>query len=214
MLTLYGLNTPNSYKVTIGLEEMGLAYAVRPVDVRAGAQFDPDIVALNPNAKIPILTDDETGTTLAEANAILLYLAEKTGTLFPTSGGERAKGLELLFFQAASIGPLFGQRAHFAFHAGDGDNAHALVRYDREGDRLYGVLDDYMSRSGDWFLTDFSIVDIAIYGWMHTAVHMGFGTAEHPHLDAWCARMQERPAVIKGVSTPDILPPFPDPRRP
>lgn len=214
MLTLYGLNTPNVYKVTIGLEEMGLAYDLKTVDVRSGAQFDPTIVAMNPNAKIPILTDDETGVTLSESNAILLYLAEKTGTLFPTDGAEKAKGQELLFFQAASIGPLFGQRAHFAFHAGEGDNEYALMRYSKECDRLYCVIEDYLSRSRDWFLSDFSIVDIAVYGWMHTAIHMGFGTEAFPKLDAWCNRMSKRPAVIKGVTTPNSLPTFPEPKRP
>ena len=212
MLTLYGLNTPNVYKVTIGLEEMGLAYNLQQVDVRSRKQFSPAIVAMNPNAKIPILCDDDTGITISESNAILLYLAEKTNLFFPADALERAKGLEVLFFQAASVGPLFGQRAHFSFHSGEGNNDYALSRYIKEGDRLYGVIDEYLSRSGDWFLKDYSIVDMAMYGWMHTAIHMGFGTAKYPYLNAWCERMSIRPAVIKGISIPAVLPTFPVPK--
>ncbi|WP_421781567.1 glutathione S-transferase family protein [Kiloniella litopenaei] len=219
MFTLYGLNTPNVYKVTICLEEMGLPYTLEPIDVRSGKQFDSFIVEMNPNAKIPILYDPETDITISESNAILHYLAEKTGQFFPLEKTERAKAMELLFFQAASIGPLFGQRAHFAFHAGDNKNSdnnndYALERYSKEGERLYGVMDEYLSRSGKWFLNSYSIVDMAVFGWVHTAVHMGFGTAEYSYLDTWFSTMKERPAVMKGVSTPDILPTFPEPKRP
>lgn len=214
MLILYGLNTPNVYKATICLEEMGLVYDLQTVDVRSGKQFAPKIVAMNPNSKIPILKDEEAGVTISEANAILLYLAEKTESFLPTNMQERSKGMELLFFQAASVGPLFGQRAHFAFHAGDADNRYALARYSKEGDRLYGVMEEYLSRSKQWFLNDYSIIDMAIYGWVHTAIHMGFDTVDYPFLNAWRVRMSVRPAVIKGVSIPDKLPSFPAPQRP
>lgn len=214
MLTLYGLNTPNVYKVTIGLEEMGLPYNLEIINVRSGKQFDPAIIEMNPNAKIPILQDTDTKITISESNAILHYLAEKTGQFFPSDKSERAKGMELLFFQAASIGPLFGQRAHFAFHAGEANNEYALERYSKEGERLYGVLDKYLSRSEKWFLKSYSIVDMAIFGWVYTAVHMGFSIAHHSYLNAWYSAMKEKPAVMKGVSTPDILPSFPEPKRP
>ncbi|WP_085902106.1 glutathione S-transferase family protein [Kiloniella majae] len=214
MLTLYGLNTPNVYKVTIGLEEMGLHYNLETIDVRSGKQFDQSIVDMNPNAKIPILRDDEMGITVSESNAILHYLAEKTGQFFPSDKFERTKGMELLFFQAASIGPLFGQRAHFAFHAGDTNNEYALERYSNEGERLYSVMDEYLSRSEKWFLKSYSIVDMAIFGWVYTAVHMGFGVTEYSYLNAWYFAMKERPAVMKGVATPDMLPTFPEPKRP
>ncbi|MEW7008263.1 glutathione S-transferase family protein [Lentilitoribacter sp. EG35] len=214
MLTLYGLNTPNVYKVTIGLEEMGFDYELKTVDVRSGKQFEPNIIAMNPNAKIPILHDHDNGITISESNAILLYLAKKRGGFFPEDDHGYAKAIELLFFQAASVGPLFGQRAHFAFHSGGFDNTYALARYTKEGERLYGVLEEYLSRSGIWFLDEYSIVDMAVYGWMHTAIHMGFGVEKHPNLEAWCKQMAERPNVIKAVSIPAVLPNFPEPKRP
>jgi GSH-dependent disulfide-bond oxidoreductase len=117
VLTLYTHNTPNGHKIAIALEELGLPYEVVRVNVHTGAQFAPDFMQLNPNAKVPVLRDDETGVVTAESNAILLYLAEKTGRLMPKGPVGRAKLVELLFFQAASLGPMFGQRAHFALFA-------------------------------------------------------------------------------------------------
>jgi len=117
MITLYTHNTPNGHKVSIALEELGLDYEVARVNVHEGAQFAPEFTALNANSKVPVLTDSETGVTTAESNAILLYLAEKTGKLLPPDQADRAKALELLFFQAACVGPMFGQRAHFSLYA-------------------------------------------------------------------------------------------------
>lgn len=210
MLTLYTHNTPNGHKIAIALEELGLAYRLVRVNVHAGAQFAPDFVQMNPNAKVPVLADDETGVTLAESNAILLYLAEKTGRLMPVDAAGRAKLLELLFFQAASIGPMFGQRAHFALFAPEQVD-YAIARYDAEGDRLYGVLEAYLGQK-DWLLDGYSIADIAVFGWVNAIIAMGLGVAGYPVLAAWVDRMLARPAVVRGLAIPDRLPAF-GPRR-
>ncbi|MEM6324956.1 MAG: glutathione S-transferase N-terminal domain-containing protein [Pseudomonadota bacterium] len=205
MLTLYTHNTPNGYKVTIALEELGLDYHVERVNVHEGEQFAPDFAAKNANSKIPVLSDSATGVTIGESNAILLYLAEKTGKLLPEGASERAKAIELLFFQAAHIGPMFGQRAHFSLYALE-TLPYAINRYEAEGARLQQVLDRMLG--AEWFLPTYSIVDIAVFGWLHTSVSMGFDLAETPRLAAFHRRMLARPAVQKGIAIPDVLPSF------
>jgi GSH-dependent disulfide-bond oxidoreductase len=176
------------------------------VNVHTGAQFAPDFMQLNPNAKVPVLRDDETGVVTAESNAILLYLAEKTGRLMPKGPVGRAKLVELLFFQAACVGPMFGQRAHFALFAPEHVD-YAIVRYDAEGDRLYGVIEAYLGDK-DWLVDDYSIADIAVFAWVNTAISMGFGVTAYPALSAWVERMRARPAVARGITIPDHLPAF------
>jgi GSH-dependent disulfide-bond oxidoreductase len=207
MITLYAHGSPNPHKVAIALEELGLPYEVKVVDTWQGEQFRPEFTALNPNAKVPVIVDHETGRTVYESNAILLYLAEKAGRLFPSSPDERWEGMQLLFLQAASIGPMWGQRAHFSLFAPE-KPAYAVERYRKEGDRIEAVLDallqgrDYFLRSG------YSIVDIAVFGWTWCAVHQGFAIDDHPHLAAWHERVAGRPAVRKGVTVPLPLPDF------
>lgn len=210
MLTLYTHNTPNGHKVTIALEELGLPYELQRVNVHVGEQFAPDFVASNPNAKVPVLKDDETGIVTAESNAILLYLAGKSGKLMPGDAAGRAKLMELMFFQAASVGPMFGQRAHFSLYAPEKLD-YAIARYDAEGDRLYGVIEAYLGEK-DWLLPEYSIADIAMFGWVNTSVAMGFGLEAFPRLAAWVERMRARPAVARGLAIPDVLPQF-KPRR-
>lgn len=210
MLTLYTHNTPNGYKVTIALEELGIDYTVERVNVHQGDQFAPDFIAKNANSKIPVLSDSETGVTIGESNAILLYLAEKTGKLFPKEGAGRAKAMEFLFFQAAHMGPMFGQRAHFSLYAPE-TLPYAINRYETEGARLEQVMDSMLT--GDWFLEEYSIVDIAVFGWLHTSVCMGFDVSRTPGLAAFHQRMMDRSAVRKGIAIPDVLPTF-APRKP
>jgi GSH-dependent disulfide-bond oxidoreductase len=207
---LYTHNTPNGFKVSIALEELGLPYEVRRVNVHAGEQFLPDFVALNPNAKVPVLTDTKAGITLAESNAILVYLAEKVGALLPSDLAGRTKARELLFFQAASIGPMFGQRAHFSMFAPEA-SPYAIRRYNAEGERLFGVL-ERMLDGRTTFLADYSIVDIAVFGWVHTATAMGFGIEGYPNLRRWMELISARPAVQRGINIPGPLPTFPNRR--
>lgn len=206
MLKLYAHGSPNPHKVSIALEELGLPYETQIVDIPNGEQFSPQFIQLNPNSKVPVLVDEETGQTLYESNAILLYLAEKTGRLFPTDPKQHWKGLQLLFFQAASIGPMFGQRAHFSLFAPD-KPSYAVERYQKEGDRLTNVLESVLT-GREYFLNDYSIVDIAHFSWLWCSTHQGFSIQSYPNLSAWFDRIAARPAVQKGVTVPLPLPDF------
>lgn len=206
MLTLYAHGSPNPHKVSIALEELGLPYRAEIVDIGSGAQLAADFVALSPNAKVPVLVDHEAGRTVWESNAILLYLAERTGRLLPADAAQRGQAMQLLFFQAASIGPMFGQRAHFALFAPE-KPAYAVERYRAEGERLTRVVEGLLAGE-DWFLGAYSIVDIAFFGWFWCSIHQGFALDDHPGLQRWYERMAARPAVQRGVATPLPLPDF------
>jgi GSH-dependent disulfide-bond oxidoreductase len=201
MIDLYTENTPNGYKISICLEELNLPYTVKVVNVRQGEQFKEEFLALNPNAKIPVIVDHETGQTVFESCAILLYLAEKTGQLMPKN---RWEAIQWLFFQAASIGPMFGQQAHFAFFAPE-KIPYAIDRYSKENQRLFGVLEGRLQKR-DYICDEYSIVDIAHFGWLYTAKRMGFSFEPFPKLAAWCDRIAARPAVAKGITIPAPLP--------
>lgn len=206
MLKLYAHGSPNPHKVGIALEELELPYETQIVDIPNGEQFSAEFIQLSPNSKVPVLIDEETGHTLYESNAILLYLAEKTGRLFPTNPKQRWKGLQLLFFQAASIGPMFGQRAHFSLFAPE-KPSYAVERYQKEGDRLTNVLESLLM-GREYFLDDYSIVDIAHFGWLWCSTHQGFSIQSYPNLSAWFDRIAARPAVQRGVTIPLPLPDF------
>jgi GST-like protein len=213
MITLYAHGSPNPHKVSIALEELGLSYQTRIVDIWNGEQQLPDFLELNPNGKVPIIVDSDTGQTIFESNAILLYLAEKEGRLFPTSGPERIEGLQLLFLQAASVGPMWGQRAHFSLFAPD-KLPYPIERYEAEGRRIEAVLDALLGERDHFLASGYSIVDITMFGWAWCAHHQGFPFDAHPRLQAWFDRVAARPAVAKGVVTPLPLPDFSGLRQP
>jgi GSH-dependent disulfide-bond oxidoreductase len=200
MITLYAHGSPNPHKISITLEELGLPYEAKIINVWEGEQFSPEFIALNPNGKVPVITDHETGYTIYESNAILLYLAQKTGKLFPTEVQQQWKGYQLLFFQAASIGAMFGQRAHFSLFAPEKPN-YAVERYLKEGERLTKVLEELLT-GREYFLDEYSIVDIAHFGWLWCSTHQGFNIDTYPNLKAWFERVAVRPAVQKGVTIP------------
>jgi GSH-dependent disulfide-bond oxidoreductase len=206
MITLYAHGSPNPHKVSIALEELGLPYETQIIDTWAGEQFSPEFTALNPNAKVPVIVDHETGHTVYESNAILLYLAEKTGKLFPTEVKQRWQGLQLLFFQAASVGAMFGQRGHFSLFAPE-KPSYAVERYVKEGERLNAVLETLLTGRA-YFLNEYSIVDIAHFGWLWCSTRQGFAIDAYPNLKAWFDRVAARPAVQKGVTVPLELPDF------
>lgn len=203
MIELYTHNTPNGHKISIALEELGLAYVVKRINTFVGEQFSPEFVALNPNSKIPVIVDTETGVTVYESNAILVYLAEKAGALLPTDIKGRFEALQLLFLQASSIGPMFGQRAFYAYFSPD-LNPAAYERYSKEATRLEAVLDKLLE-GRDYFCGDFSIVDIAFYGWVNTAVASFYPVSDYTNLGAWYERMSARPAVQAGIAIPEPL---------
>lgn len=207
MIELHSHGGPNGHKVTILLEELGIPYESHDVDVFAGEGQAPDFKRLNPNGKVPVIRDTDTGQVITESNAILLYLADKAGRLVPSDGAERWEAIELLFLQASGLGPMFGQRAYFDIMAPERIE-HAIGRYLDEGERLNGLLDARLA-GRDWFLAEYSIADIAFYGWFFTAAHMGYGLDDHPHLAAWFERVGSRPAVRRGVTIPTGLPDLP-----
>ncbi|KGD90254.1 glutathione S-transferase [Achromobacter sp. RTa] len=201
MIDLYTDSSPNGFKATIALEELALPYRLHHVRIGAGEHRRPDFLALNPHGRIPVITDDETGITLFESAAILLYLAEKTGRLLPAPAAARWEAIKWLQFHASSVGPIIGQRVHFERFAGTRIPA-AVERYQRLTEDVFGVLDqrlaDHAYLAGD----DYSIADIAHFGWTHIARIIDFDFSRHRHLSAWHERVAARPAVRKGVTLP------------
>lgn len=203
MFDLYTHATPNGYKATVALEELGMPYDAHMVDSRGGIK-DPKLLAMNPNAKIPILHDRETDISVYESGAILMYLATKSGQLFPAQSDEKAHfdGVQKLFFASAWLGPMFGQRMQYAFFE-KGTHVHGIQRYEREGKRTTGVAEEMLGKQ-EWFLSwGFSIVDIALFCWLYVADLAGYVDAgDHPKLRAWMDRCLARPALAKGITIP------------
>jgi GSH-dependent disulfide-bond oxidoreductase len=195
---LYTFTTPNGRKPLIMLEEISFPYTVQIVDITKGDQFKPEYVAINPNSKIPAITDLETGLTIFESAAILIYLAEKAGKLLPTAQKERFQVLEWLMFQIGSIGPMFGQLGHFKQFAPE-KIPYAIERYEKETLRLYGVLDLQLINH-EFIAGDYSIADIATFPWIASYDRFGLSLDNHPNLKRWFEIVQQRPAVEKGMT--------------
>jgi GSH-dependent disulfide-bond oxidoreductase len=195
---LYTFTTPNGRKPLIMLEEISLPYTVHIIDITKGDQFKPEYVAINPNSKIPAITDRETGLTIFESAAILIYLAEKAGKLLPTAQKERFQVLEWLMFQIGSIGPMFGQLGHFKQFAPE-KIPYAIERYEKETLRLYGVLDLQLTQH-EFIAGDYSIADIATFPWIASYDRFGLSLDNYPNLKRWFEIVQQRPAVEKGMT--------------
>ncbi|WP_413164201.1 glutathione binding-like protein [Capilliphycus salinus ALCB114379] len=198
MIDLYTFTTPNGRKPAIMLEEVGLAYNPIKIDIRKGDQFSPEFVAINPNSKIPAIVDKETGITVFESGAILIYLAEKTGQFLPTDTAQRIKVIEWLMFQMASVGPMFGQLGHFRNYAPE-KIPYAIERYEKETLRLFGVLDGELGKQ-EFIAGEYSIADIATYPWVAAYEYLGVTLDNHPNLKRWVETMKNRPAVQKGMA--------------
>lgn len=215
-IDLYTFTTPNGRKASIMLEEVELPYTVHKVDITKGEQFSPEYVAINPNSKIPAIVDRDTGITVFESGALLIYLAEKTGKLFPTQANastslsispersrrakQRYQVLSWLMFQMGSVGPMFGQLNHFKKFAPE-QIPYAIDRYQKETLRLYGVLDRQLAER-EFICDDYSIADIATYPWVATYEFQGLTLDEHPNLKRWLETVQQRPAVQRGMAVP------------
>lgn len=205
MIDLYTWTTPNGRKVSVLLEELGLAYRVHPVDLAAGAQREADFLELSPNGRIPALVDgDAPGgpVTLFESGAIMLYLAEREGRFLPASGQARASVLEWLFWQMAGVGPMIGQLGHFVNQAPERIE-YAVTRYLEETVRLLTVLDDRL-RGRDYVADTVSIADFALYPWVEVA-WQPLKALEPDRIgvldavDGWLARLARRPGVQAGM---------------
>ncbi len=204
MIDLHYWPTPNGWKVAIMLEECTLPYRMLPVNIGRGEQFRPEFLAISPNNRMPAIVDHapaDGGEPVAvfESGAILIYLAEKTGRLLPTALRERTRVLQWLMWQMGGLGPMAGQNGHFRLYAPQ-PLPYAIERYANEVDRLYGVLDAQLQRTGAWVAGDaYSIADIAIFPWVRIWRAQQVRIERFAHVQAWSERLRARPAVRRGI---------------
>lgn len=213
MIDLHYWPTPNGHKITLFLEEAGLDYRIVPVDIRTGAQFQPDFLAIAPNNRMPAIVDHAPAdggepVSLFESGAILLYLAEKTGKLLPSDPARRYETIQWVFFQMAAVGPMFGQLGYFHKFAGrEIADKRPLERYRAESERLLGVLEERLDGRA-WIMgDDCTIADISLLGWVRNLIGF-YGAGDLvaydslTHVPAWLERGLARPAVQRGLAIP------------
>ena len=208
MIDLHYWPTPNGHKITIFLEEVGLAYTIKPVNIGKGEQFAPDFLKLAPNNRIPAILDHapaDGGAPLSvfESGAILTYLAEKTGKLLPHDPRGKAHVLEWLNWQMGGLCPMAGQNHHFSQYAPE-KIPYAIDRYVKETNRLYGVLDRQLAHHS-FVAGDYSIADMACYPWIVPHERQGQKLEDFPHVKRWFESMQSRPAVIRAYEWADKI---------
>jgi GST-like protein len=213
MIDFYYWTTPNGHKVTIFLEETGLPYTLRPVNIGKGEQFDPAFLAIAPNNRIPAIVDHappDGGAPLSmmESGAILLYLAGKTGRFYPNDLRGRAEVVQWLFWQMAGLGPMAGQTHHFVHYAPE-PIPYAIDRYVRETGRLYGVLDKRLAER-EFIAGDYSIADMACYPWV-LPDRQQQDMAHFPHLARWKEAIAARAAVRRAYDLAKSVNPQPKP---
>lgn len=203
MIDLYTAPTPNGWKASVTLEELGLPYEVKPVNIAAGEQKTPEYLKLNPNGRIPTIVDREADNfAVFESGAIMIYLAEKTGRLLPTDAKDRSRVIQWLMFQMGGIGPIMGQ-ANVFFRYFPEKIQPAIDRYQNEGRRLFEVLDGHLARD-EWLAGDFSIADIANWCWVRTYKWSGVNIDGLDHLTRWRKAIEARPACRRGLEVPTI----------
>ncbi len=200
--------TPNGWKVSIALEEMGLPYEMIAVNIGAGAQFEPGFQAISPNGRMPAIVDpDGPGgepISIFESGAILQYLGRKTGKFYPADERGRVEVDQWLFWQVAGLGPMAGQTHHFrqyapSFIRDQRHVAYGAIRYTNETHRLYGVLNKRL-KGRDFIAADYSIADMACWGWIVPWRNQGINLDEFPDLKAWFERIGAREAVQRGMA--------------
>lgn len=205
MIDLYTWKTPNGRKISIMLEECGLAYEVRAVDIGSGEQSAPEFVALNPNRKIPVIVDHEgpdgRPMVVIESGAILVYLAEKSGRFMPRDQRSRSEVLQWLMFQMGSVGPMLGQVHHF-LRAAPERVQYAVDRYGAEARRIYGVLESRLDGRSWLAGDDYSIADIATFPWIARHDWQRIELADYPQVKRWFDALCARPAVQRGMEVP------------
>jgi GST-like protein len=200
-IELYYWPTPNGQKASIMLEEVGVPYVVRPVNILKGEQFDPAFLAVNPNNKVPAIVDPEgpEGEPIAvfESGAVLLYLAEKTGKLLPRAGAARYRALQWLFFQVGGVGPMFGQLGHFKGYAPE-PIPYAIDRYRNETLRLYRVMDEQLGKS-EYLAGEYSVADVAVYPWVDVRWFHEIDLSAFRNVERWFEALSRREAVRRGA---------------
>lgn len=206
-IELYYWPTPNGFKITIMLEECGLPYEIKPININTGEQFAPSFLKIAPNNRMPAIVDPNgpggQPISVFESGAILQYLGRKTGKFYPVEERARVAVEEWLFWQMGGLGPMAGQAHHFRNYAPE-KIEYGINRYTNEVNRLYGVMNKRLA-DYKYFAGDYSIADMAIYPWVRPYKNQGQDLAEFPHLDAWFKRVQARPAVAIGVKVAEEL---------
>lgn len=198
---LHAWPTPNGYKISIMLEEIGMPYTVVPVDIGAGDQFKPEFLKLSPNNRMPALVDPDgpegKPIGLFESGAILIYLAEKTGRLLPADPHGRYTAIQWLMWQMGGLGPMLGQAHHFRSYAPE-PIQYAIDRYTNEAKRLYGVLDRRLGEA-EFLAGEYSIADIACWPWTRSHDRQGIDFADYPNVRRWYEAIEARPATQRGL---------------
>lgn len=201
-IDLYAWPTPNGYKISIALEEMGLPYAVHPVNIMAGDQFKPEFLAISPNNRMPAIVDpDGPGgqpLSLFESGAILIYLAEKTGRFRPADPAVWYTHIQWLMWQMGGVGPMLGQANHFRVYAPE-KIPYAIDRYTKETRRLIGVANTQLSQT-DYLAGDYGIADMAAFPWIRNYARYDIQPGEFPHVERWVNAIAARPAVRRGLT--------------
>ncbi len=206
MIDLYTAPTPNGWKISIALKELGLPYEVKVLQLQKGEQKAPDYLKLNPNGRIPTIIDHEAGGQVVfESGAILLYLAEKTGRLLPADAAGRWQAIQWLFWQVGGLGPMQGQ-ANVFFRYLPEKIPLAIDRYQGETRRLYEVMNTRLGEVPYLAGEDYSIADIACFPWVFAHFWAGVTLDGLDHLNDWKSRLEKRPAVLTGLG----VPPLPD----
>jgi len=203
MIDVYYWTTPNGHKVTMFLEEAGIEYALKPVNIGKGDQFDADFLKISPNNKIPAIVDHEPADggkaiSVFESGAILLYLAGKTGKFIPADLRGQVQCLEWVMWQMGGLGPMLGQNHHFAMYAPE-KIAYAIDRYTRETNRLYAVLDKRLAGRPFILGKQYSIADMAAYPWINPE-RQGQNIDDFPNLKRWKAAIRARPATERAYA--------------
>jgi len=206
MIDLYTWATPNGRKVSVMLEELGLDYILHAIDISKDEQFSPEFLAISPNNRIPAIIDqdgpDNKPLSLFESGAILIYLAEKTGSLLlPSDPAMKATTIQWLMWQMGGVGPMFGQAHHFMFQPKE-DVPYGKKRYHNETKRLYKVLNDQLALNPYIAGNDYTIADIATYPWVARFDRHDVDLVAYPHVKSWFDRLSERPAIRKGMAVP------------
>jgi len=204
LIDLYTSATPNGWKASITLEELGVPYTVHPIGLMKGEQKQPGFLAINPNGRIPAIVDREEGDfAVFESGALMIYLAEKYGRLLPTDRKGRSAVIQWLMFQMGGVGPMQGQ-ANVFFRYAPEKIPYAIERYQTETKRLYKVLDARLA-DHEYLAGDYSIADIANWSWASIHFWAGVDIGDLPHLQRWIEAIRARPAVQRGIVIPEPI---------
>ncbi|MDP4493871.1 glutathione S-transferase family protein [Vibrio sp. AH4] len=202
MIDFYTAATPNGHKIAIALEEMGLEYTTHALNLSSNEQKQPEFTAINPNGRIPAIVDrDNDDFAVFESGAILLYLAEKTGMFLPQESKARSRVIQWLMFQMGGVGPMMGQ-ANVFYRYFPEKIQPAIDRYQKEGRRLFEVMDGQLAQNAYLAGNEYSIADIATFPWVRIHEWSGISIDGLPHLQRWMNKIAQRPAVIKGLTVP------------